>query len=57
MPMWIAHLSDTHVDGQPEIRDRAGRVSAWLRALPAWPDVVLVTGDITEPYPGVDCRS
>jgi 3',5'-cyclic AMP phosphodiesterase CpdA len=49
----IAHLADTHLDGQPAVRDRVTRVAAYLHALPHPVDAVVVSGDVTEPYPGV----
>ncbi len=49
----IAHLSDTHVDGQPVTRDRVTRVADHLRKLPVQPDLILVSGDVTEPHAGV----
>ncbi len=49
----IAHLSDTHVDGQRGTRDRLTRVAGQLRTLPVQPDLILVSGDVTEPHPGV----
>jgi 3',5'-cyclic AMP phosphodiesterase CpdA len=47
--MWIAHLSDLHLDGLPEVRERTVRVADFLKRLVIPPDAVLVTGDITEP--------
>ena len=47
--MWIAHLSDLHLDALPEVRDRTLQVVDFLRRLTVPPDVVVVTGDITEP--------
>ncbi|WP_155373621.1 metallophosphoesterase [Catellatospora vulcania] len=44
----IAHVSDTHFDGGPRNAERAGRVLAYLAALPHPVDAVLVTGDITD---------
>lgn len=44
----IAHLSDTHFDGDQRATDRAARVMAYLDALPGSPDAILVTGDIAD---------
>lgn len=44
----IAHLSDTHLDGSVEARDRLRRVTSYLRAFSRPVDVVLVTGDLAD---------
>jgi Icc protein len=44
----IAHLSDPHLDGSPEPRDRLRRVTSYLRAFSRPVDVVLVTGDLAD---------
>lgn len=43
-----AQLSDTHFDGKPRNTERVERVMAFLADLPRRPDVILVTGDITD---------
>ncbi|HET6298291.1 MAG TPA: metallophosphoesterase [Kribbella sp.] len=44
----IAHLSDPHLDGTVEARDRLRRVTTYLRALSRPVDVILVTGDLAD---------
>jgi 3',5'-cyclic AMP phosphodiesterase CpdA len=44
----IVQLSDTHLDGEESVRARLTHVARHVRALAVKPDVVLVTGDITE---------
>jgi 3',5'-cyclic AMP phosphodiesterase CpdA len=44
----IAHLSDPHLDGTPETRDRLRRVTSYLLAFQRPVDVVLVTGDLAD---------
>lgn len=44
----IAHLSDPHLDGRPETRDRLARVARYLDGLTTAPDAVVVTGDIIQ---------
>jgi Icc protein len=44
----IAHLSDPHLDGTPEARDRLRRVTSYLRSLSRPVDTVLVTGDLAD---------
>ncbi|MEV6288538.1 metallophosphoesterase [Kribbella sp. NPDC051770] len=44
----IAHLSDPHLDGTAEARDRLRRVTAYLLAFSRPVDVVLVTGDLAD---------
>ncbi|KAA2252676.1 phosphodiesterase [Solihabitans fulvus] len=44
----LAHLSDTHFDGEPRSAERAGRVMAYLDALLTEVDAVLVSGDIAD---------
>jgi Icc protein len=44
----IAHLSDPHLDGTPEARDRLRRVTSYLLAFTQPVDVVLVTGDLAD---------
>ncbi|MEU4803843.1 metallophosphoesterase [Actinosynnema sp. NPDC023587] len=46
--MVIAHLSDTHFDGDPRATERARRVVDYLDALPGPLDAILVTGDIAD---------
>jgi len=53
--MIIAQLSDTHItpdasraDGKPTAQDRLCAAVAHVLALPAQPDVVLITGDCTD---------
>jgi 3',5'-cyclic AMP phosphodiesterase CpdA len=53
-PRWIAHLSDPHLDGTPGPRRRIHAVADWLAGLRNRPDVILVTGDLTEPSPSLD---
>ena len=43
-----AQLSDTHFDGKPRNIERVERVMAFLADLPRRPDVILVTGDVTD---------
>ncbi|MFD4433402.1 metallophosphoesterase [Nocardia sp. NPDC058497] len=43
-----AQLSDTHFDLTPRNIERVERVMAYLADLPRRPDVILVTGDITD---------
>ncbi|MEV6062192.1 metallophosphoesterase [Nocardia asteroides] len=43
-----AQLSDTHFDLTPRNTERVERVMAYLADLPRRPDVILVTGDITD---------
>ncbi|HEU5007439.1 MAG TPA: metallophosphoesterase [Jatrophihabitantaceae bacterium] len=54
---WIAHLSDPHLDGTIETRLRVQAITQWLQQLRTGPDVVLVTGDLTEPSPESDPES
>lgn len=49
----VAHLSDPHLDGQRATRDRMAAVANQVQSLPTAPDVVIVSGDITEPHPDV----
>jgi Icc protein len=44
----LAQISDLHFDGTARSAERAGRVLAYLRALPTPVDAVLVTGDIAD---------
>ncbi len=44
----IAHLSDPHLDGTTEARDRLRRVTSYLLAFTTPVDVVLVTGDLAD---------
>ena len=44
----IAHFSDTHLDGSRRRADRAAAVLAYLDALAAPLDAILVTGDIAD---------
>jgi len=44
----IAHLSDPHLDGSAEARERLRRVTAYLKALSRPVDVVLATGDLAD---------
>ncbi|WP_221455310.1 metallophosphoesterase [Saccharothrix tamanrassetensis] len=46
--MVIAHLSDTHFDGDPRATGRARRVMDYLDALPGPLDAILVSGDIAD---------
>jgi 3',5'-cyclic-AMP phosphodiesterase len=49
----IAHLADPHLDGQQVTHDRLTLVADYLKKLPTQPDLLVVSGDITEPHPGV----
>lgn len=44
----IAHLSDPHLDGSAEARDRLRLVTKYLRGFSRPVDVVLVTGDLAD---------
>jgi Icc protein len=44
----IAHLSDPHLDGSAEARDRLRRVTAYLSGFSRPVDVVLATGDLAD---------
>jgi Icc protein len=44
----IAHLSDLHLDGSDEARDRLRRITSYLREFSRPVDVVLVTGDLAD---------
>jgi Icc protein len=44
----IAHLSDPHLDGSSEARDRLRRVTAYLKEFSRPVDVVLATGDLAD---------
>lgn len=44
----IAHLSDPHLDGTTEARDRLRRITSYLLAFTTPVDVVLVTGDLAD---------
>lgn len=44
----IAHLSDPHLDGSAEPRDRLRRVTSYLLGFTRPVDVVLVTGDLAD---------
>ncbi|MGY0235303.1 metallophosphoesterase [Longispora urticae] len=46
MPFVFAHVSDTHLDGEPRASARTAAVMAYLRDLPL--DAILVTGDIAD---------
>ena len=53
--MIIVQISDTHItpersraDGKPSAQDRLRQAIAHVRALPAQPDVVLISGDCTD---------
>ncbi|WP_344656018.1 metallophosphoesterase [Catenulispora subtropica] len=48
MPVVIAHVSDIHIDSGPRATERARRIFAYLDALPADLDAVVVTGDIAD---------
>lgn len=50
----IAHLADPHLDGTEGCRDRLDRVAGFLAGLDPRPDVVLVTGDLTQRGPDTD---
>ena len=49
----IAHLADPHLDGQQITQDRLTLVADYLKKLPTQPDLVVVSGDITQPHAGV----
>ena len=44
----IAHLSDLHLDGSDEARDRLRRITSYLREFSRPADVVVVTGDLAD---------
>src|SRR6266705_2030191 len=44
----IAHLSDPHLDGSEEARDRLRRITSYLKDFRQPVDVVLVTGDLAD---------
>ncbi len=44
----IAHLSDTHFDGDPRVTERSRRVMDYLDGLPGPLDAILVSGDIAD---------
>ena len=44
----IAHLSDPHLDGTEEARQRLRRITSYLREFQRPVDVVLVTGDLAD---------
>lgn len=44
----IAHLSDPHLDGSAEARDRLRRVTSYLKGFSRPVDVVLATGDLAD---------
>ena len=44
----IAHLSDPHLDGSEEARDRLRRITAYLKGFRRPVDVILVTGDLAD---------
>ncbi|WP_329477057.1 metallophosphoesterase [Kribbella sp. NBC_01484] len=44
----IAHLSDPHLDGSEEARDRLRRITAYLKDFRRPVDVILVTGDLAD---------
>ncbi|MEU0089817.1 metallophosphoesterase [Kribbella sp. NPDC006257] len=44
----IAHLSDPHLDGSADARDRLRRVTSYLKELSRPVDVVLATGDLAD---------
>ena len=44
----IAHLSDPHLDGSVEARDRLRRLTTYLRDFSRPVDVILVTGDLAD---------
>jgi 3',5'-cyclic-AMP phosphodiesterase len=46
--MVVAHLSDTHFDGDARATGRARRVMDYLNGLPGPLDAVLVTGDVAD---------
>lgn len=50
----IAHLADPHLDGTEDGRDRVGRVARFLATLDPGPDVVVVSGDLTQRPPGAE---
>ena len=49
----IAHLSDPHLDGSPEALSRLVQVADHLRSLAVQPDVVIVSGDLTQSVGGL----
>jgi 3',5'-cyclic-AMP phosphodiesterase len=49
----IVQLSDTHLDGQPFSRGRMAALADRLDTMPTQPEVLIVSGDITEPHPDV----
>ncbi|MEV0644526.1 metallophosphoesterase [Phytomonospora sp. NPDC050363] len=46
--MFLAHISDTHIDGGDRATDRARRVMDYLHGLTRPVDAILVTGDIAD---------
>lgn len=46
--VFLAHISDLHLDGTDRAAERATRVMDHLRGLPRPPDALLVTGDIAD---------
>jgi 3',5'-cyclic AMP phosphodiesterase CpdA len=44
----VAHVSDLHLGGPPDARERAERVVAHLAATSPRPDLLLVTGDVAD---------
>jgi 3',5'-cyclic AMP phosphodiesterase CpdA len=45
----IAHLADTHLNGEARSRERLARVAAYIRGLEQPADAIVVTGDIVQP--------
>lgn len=50
----IAHLSDPHLDGSPEALSPFVQVADHLRGLAVRPDVVIVSGDLTQSVGALD---
>src|SRR4051812_16191098 len=44
----IAHVSDTHLDGDPRSAERTGRVVSYLAGLHRPVDAILLTGDLAD---------
>ena len=49
----IAHLSDPHLDGSAHALDRLRQIADHLRNLEVCPDIIIVSGDLTQSNPSL----
>ena len=49
----LAHLSDPHLDGSAHALDRLKQIADHLRSLEVCPDIIIVSGDLTQSNPSL----